>query len=243
MRLEIRIRGLLIAGAVLAATTAFSAPRAITKTELVRRTQELMDAVAPGNPAPFRKYFADDCLMFDEKGRSMDKAKLVADVQPLPKGYSGSIRVKNAASRIHGDTAILSYDMDETETIFGQVLTARYHSTDTWMYRKGRWQIIASQVLRYYEDPAAGKSDPQRLADLAGTYELAPGVTMAVTVEDGRLYAQRTGRAREELVPEGGEIFFRRGVEGRRLFHVGENGKVDALIDRRNNEDVIWKKV
>ena len=66
---------------------------------------------------------------------------------------------------------------------------------------------------------------------------------MAVTVEDGRLYAQRTGRAREELVPEGGEIFFRRGVEGRRLFHVGENGKVDALIDRRNNEDVIWKKV
>ena len=144
MRLEIRIRGLLIAGAVLAATTAFSAPRAITKTELVRRTQELMDAVAPGNPAPFRKYFADDCLMFDEKGRSMDKAKLVADVQPLPKGYSGSIRVKNAASRIHGDTAILSYDMDETETIFGQVLTARYHSTDTWMYRKGRWQIIAS---------------------------------------------------------------------------------------------------
>ena len=27
------------------------------------------------------------------------------------------------------------------------------------------------------------------------------------------------------------------------LFRRGEKGQVDALIDRRNNEDVVWKKV
>jgi len=27
------------------------------------------------------------------------------------------------------------------------------------------------------------------------------------------------------------------------LFHYADNGKVDTLIDRRNNEDVIWKKI
>jgi hypothetical protein len=32
-------------------------------------------------------------------------------------------------------------------------------------------------------------------------------------------------------------------VEGRRLFHFGPDGKVDAMIDRRNDEDVVWKKV
>jgi len=45
--------------------------------------------------------------------------------------------------------------MNETENVFGQEMTARYHATDTWMLRKGEWQVVAGQVLRYYEDPAA----------------------------------------------------------------------------------------
>lgn len=210
---------------------------AMTQADLVQRTQELMDAVAAGDKAPFAKYYADDALVFDEKGRAMTKAQLVADISPLPKGYSGTIKVVRPQSRIIGDTAILSYDMDETETIWGQRLSARYHQTDTWLHRGGRWQIVASQTLRYYEDPAPGPADPKRYADYAGTYELAPGITMVVSVEDGKLYAQRTGRAKEELIPEAEGIFFRKGVEGRRLFRDG------LLIDRRNNEDVVWKRV
>jgi hypothetical protein len=49
----------------------------ITETELVGRTQQLYDAVVPGNQAPWKKYFADDCIFADEKGRTMDKRKLV----------------------------------------------------------------------------------------------------------------------------------------------------------------------
>ena len=57
----------------------------------------------------------------------MDKTSLVNDVTPLPKGYFGSIKVVNAKSRIMGTTAILTHDLNETETIFGQSMTARYH--------------------------------------------------------------------------------------------------------------------
>ena len=110
----------------------------ITQDELVRRTQELFEAVAPGNAEPFKKYFAEDAMFFDEKGRSMDKAALVKDVQPLPKGYSGTIKLVHPKSHIEGNIAILSYDLDETETIFGQNMTARYHETDTWMRRGGK---------------------------------------------------------------------------------------------------------
>ncbi len=212
-------------------------PPPITQAELVRRTQEMMDSIVPGDPAPWKKYYADDAIFFDEKGRNMTKAQLVADIHPLPKGYSGSIKVVNAKSRIIGNTAILSYDADETETIWGQNLTARYHSTDTWMFRNGAWQIVASQTLRYYEDPAPGNADRKRYAGYAGTYELSPGITMVVSVEGDKLYAQREGRPREELIPEAPEIFFRKGVEGRRLFRDG------TLIDRRNNEDVVWKRI
>jgi len=103
----------------------------ITEQELVRRTQELYDAVAAGDQAPWKQYFADDCIFSDEKGRTMDKNKLVADITPLPTGYSGVIKLEHAQSRIYDDVAVLSYDANEAETIFGQKLSARYHITDT----------------------------------------------------------------------------------------------------------------
>jgi hypothetical protein len=226
---------------IFATTLAHAADAPISQDELVRRTQELYDAIVPGNQVPWKKYFADDCTFSDEKGRTLDKTKLIADITPMPAGYSGAIKVANVQSRIIGDTAVLSYDANETETIFGQNLTARYHITDTWLRRNGEWQIIASQAHRYYEDPAAGKADPKKFADFIGTYELAPGQTRSVTAEGENLFVERKGK-KEQLFPETSEIFFRKGVEGRILFRYDANGKVDALIDRRNNEDVIWRK-
>jgi hypothetical protein len=225
-----------------AATIVCAADVPITQDELIRRTQELYDALVPGNQAPWKKHFADDCIFADEKGRIFDKTKLIADITPLPSGYSGTIKIENAQSRIIGNTAVLSYDADETETIFGQNLKARYHITDTWLQRDGNWQIIASQAHRYYEDPAVGKADPKKFADFIGTYELAPAQTRSVTGESDKLFIERNGK-KEQLLPETSELFFRKGVEGRILFRYAATGKVDALIDRRNNEDVIWRKM
>jgi Domain of unknown function (DUF4440)/Domain of unknown function (DUF3471) len=224
-----------------AATFACAVNIPITQEELVRRTQELYDAVASANQAPWEKYFADDCIFADEKGRVFDKSKLVADITPLPVGYSGTIKIENAQSRIIGNTAILSYDADETETIFGQKLKARYHVTDTWLRRNDNWQIIASQAHRYYEDPAIGTADPKKFTDYIGTYELAAGQTRSVIAEGDKLFVERNGK-KEQLLPETSEIFFRKGIEGRILFRYASTGKVDTLIDRRNNEDVIWRK-
>jgi len=52
-------------------------------------------------------------------------------------------------------------------------------------------------------------------AEYVGTYELAPAVIQVVSLEGGDLYAQRSGH---------------------------NSGKVNSMIDRRNNEDVVWKK-
>jgi hypothetical protein len=215
---------------------------AITESELVRRTQELYDAVVPGDQAPWKKYFADDSIFSDEKGRIMDKTKLIADITPLSAGYSGTIKLDRVQSRIYENVAILSYDANETETIFGQKLSARYHVTDTWLRRDGNWQIVASQAHRYYEDPAVGKANPKKFPDFIGTYELAPGQTRTVIGEGDNLFVERNGK-KDQLLPETSELFFRKSIEGRILFRYDKNGKVDALIDRRNNEEVVWRKI
>jgi hypothetical protein len=238
-------RGCLAAGLILVlfALADCKAESDITQEELVRRTQELFDSVAAGDRTPWEEYFAADSMYFDEKGRNMNKAALLADVAPLPAGYSGTIRTGKVQSHIEGYIAILSYDLDETETVFGQNMTARYHATDTWMRRNGRWQIVAGQVLRYYEDPAPGRADAAKSADYVGNYELSPGNRLKILLDGSQLYRQRGDKPRELLVPEATDIFFRKGVEGRILFRYDESGAVGALIDRRNNEDIVWKKI
>lgn len=236
------------AGFVAVALTFFSLvscrPKAdITQEELIRRTQELFDSVALGDAGPWKKYFAEDSMYFDETGRNMNKAALIADLHPLPTGYSGNIKVAKPQSHIQDGVAIMSYDLDETETIYGQKMTARYHATDTWMRRNRRWQLVAGQIFRYYEDPATGRRDVKRFPEYTGTYELSPGRTLAISTDGSHLYRQRGDGPKESLFPESPDMFFRKGVEGRLLFERDDRGKVTAMIDRRNNEDVIWKKI
>src|SRR5882762_9025323 len=222
-RCAIVLGGLPAIALMLLTLTACKAKNGITHDELVRRTQELFENLAAGDQTPWNKYFAD--------------------VTPLPTGYSGTIKIVKPQSHIERNVAIISYDMDETETVFGQNMTARYHATDTWMRRHKQWQIVAGQVLRYYEDPAPGKVNGTKFSSYVGTYELAPGNRLTISVDGKELYRQRGDQPRALLIPEATDIFFRKGVEGRILFRHADNGKVDALIDRRNNEDVVWKKV
>lgn len=215
----------------------------ISEPELMRRTQALYDSLPSGDRRPWAAYYADDAMMYDEKGRSMNKAALLADLQAMPSGYSGSIKLVDPHAVFAAHTAILAYGIDEEEVVFGQELHARYHSVDTWLYRKGRWQIVISQTMRYYEDPAEGSTDIAHLDDFVGTYELAPGNRRTVSREGSNLYLQRGTGTKTKLIPETCDLFFRTGVEGRILFHRDALHSVDSLYDRRNNEDIVWRRV
>ena len=219
------------------------AGESITPEELLRRTQALLDALGASSNAPWAQYYAADAMYFDEKGRSLDKATLVAEAGQLPDGYRVSFKIENTWSRIFGATAIFSYDVAEDLTIYGQQLGARFRMTDTWIQRDEKWQIAVTQAMRYYGDPAQGEADVASFSDYAGTYELAPGVRASVSFEGTTLYYQRGDRPKDALYAEVPGLFFRKGVEGRILFRHGKDGKVDALISRRNHEDILWKKV
>lgn len=234
---------MLILSLALALLSPAQDPATITQAELVHRTQAMYDAVAPGDKAPWEKYLAPDAIIHDEKGGSYNKTTLLATITPMPTGYSGAIQVTHPETIFAPGVAIFSYDTDEVETVFGNRMTARYHQTDTWLYRNHLWQIAASQVMRYYEDPAVGSLGNIPLTDYTGAYEMAPGQRIVITTHNGKLFAQRGTGKEAELLPESPDLFFRPGVEGRRLFHRNAQGKVDLLIDRRNNEDMLWKKV
>ena len=59
--------------------------------QLKRATQELLDAVARGDVAVWRKYLAEDCVYSDEEGNVKTREDLLKELKPLPKNYFGAI--------------------------------------------------------------------------------------------------------------------------------------------------------
>jgi uncharacterized protein DUF4440 len=227
-----------------AQTTVQSPGDLATEHELVRIAQELYDAIPIGNKVPWEKYVADDVIYTDENWHILTKKDLLDGLSPLPKGYSGSIRMANIQSRFNGDSAVLSYRALEEEYVFGQKLAPTYLVTDTYFKRNGRWQMIASHVIVLPSDRKPMAINPGRYASFVGEYELTAGVSYVVTVEGDKLIGQRTGRTREELLPADENTFFRKGtVRGEKVFTRDPSGRVIALLDRRENNDLSWKKI
>jgi hypothetical protein len=215
-----------------------------TEQELTRIAQELMDAVAVGDKAVWEKYVADDLIYTDENWKVLTKKEIVDSMAPLPKGYTGSIRVTNVQSRINGDAAVLSWRALEEENVLGQKLTPTYLVTDTYFRRNRRWQLVATQITVMPSERKPVLVKPEVYQSLAGQYELSPGVVYTITVESGRLMAQRTGRDKQELVPADVNTYFTKGtVRGEKYFVRDQTGRVTEMLDRRENNDLVWKKI
>ena len=226
-----------------AVASAQSTDTASLEKELKRMTAELMDAVAPGKWEVWDRYLDDSVLITDENGETMTKTQLHDGFKPLPSGYSGSIEIAKFRVQLHGDTAIVLHEDFEREDIFGHHLEARYRMTDTYMREKDGWRMVASQVFVVNTDPPVANVDLKLYDAYAGVYQLTPEVTYTVTREGNKLFGQRIGRDKQELLPEDDTIFFVAGApRSRKVFARDSTGKVIELRDRREGRDLVWTR-
>jgi hypothetical protein len=78
---------------------------------------------------------------------------------------------------------------------------------------------------------------PEVLAKYVGTYELAPGVEVTMTVEGGRLMTQITGQPKFELFAESETKFFLKVVDAEVAFFTDANGAGTHLIIYQNGQE------
>jgi len=213
-----------------------------TEPDLERVTRELLDAASRGDREPWLQRVDDDCLFTTEGGRTLTRKERVDQIQPFPPGYSGTLRMANPKVLSYGTTAVITYDALGEETVYGQVLKTHYHNTDTYLFRYGHWQMIASQGMAVPQDPPLAEVDPKVYDAYAGTYELAPGITYTVTREGAKLFGQRSGAPRRELLPEAEDRFFLSGVRGAKIFVRDKEGRAVQLLDRRDGNNLVWKR-
>lgn len=233
----------LLAQASAQQATAEGLPTAQVEQEIRHIAQELLDAVAPGDKAVWERHLTENCLFTDEEGNTLTKRQLLDQLRPLPAGYRGTIRIAEARVRAHGDVAVIQHRDLERLELYGQVLNTEFRATDTYLRRDGRWQLIASQVMVVPSERRATSVKSNIYDSYVGQYELAPGVVYTVRREGDRLIGQRTGREPEELLPYGENIFFRRGTwRGEKIFVRDANGRVAQMLDRRDNNDLVWRR-
>jgi CubicO group peptidase (beta-lactamase class C family) len=78
---------------------------------------------------------------------------------------------------------------------------------------------------------------PQTLAKYAGTYTLAPGVDVSMTVEGDRLMTQITGQPKFGLFAESETKFFLKVVDAQVEFFSDASGKVTHLVIHQNGQE------
>ncbi len=232
--------------AVLAAlpVNAGAADKATVEAELKRMTNELLDAVGPGNAEVWKKYTHDRLIYVSEANQEMTKAKLLEELQPLPKGLVGDLEVGAFRAELHGNVAVTTYVADERLDYFGQVLESQFRMTDTWLKTAAGWRLIATQVLAILEDPPAIALSREVLCGYSGTYRLTPEIVTKVSCTDDGLASERTGRKAATFKAEVRDVFFQPGQpRTRRIFQRDEAGAITGFVDRREGLDIRWVKV
>lgn len=76
------------------------------------------------------------------------------------------------------------------------------------------------------------------LKQYIGEYELAPGFTISISVEQDKLFAQATGQERFPLFAEKEDLFFLKVVEAKVKFEKDEKGAVNKMILYQGGQEV-----
>ena len=181
-------------------------------------------------------------LFADEEGMVRTGAALLEEVRPLPAGYVGKLEMREPHARITGDVGVVTYAIAERLDLFGQRLDTRYHTTDVYQRTAGAWRLIAShtsvipsELPRIALPPGArgrlcrALPSGRRPGGAGPPRRGSPGVRARGTPGAGagadRRRSLRAGRPPARGAP----------------LQADAAGRVDAFVDRRDNNDLVWR--
>jgi hypothetical protein len=210
-----------------------------------QRTQALYDAVAPGDKAIWRRTLSRDCIITDEDGHVYDRTEFLRTLKPLPKGFSGSIRIRHLTANIFGPAAAVHYWTDEREVVFGQELHTTYVETDTYRRKGGTWKMVAAQVTVVPANLKAVAVDESAWPELIGAYELgkAPQWIYHVFMRHGALYWGRNEKSARLLIPLSPLVFFLRNSIHTIVFVPDRSAGVTEAIELHKYNEIVMRRI
>jgi hypothetical protein len=212
--------------------------------QLRAKDQAMVDAFSTGERAVFDAVMAPEAVYLDENGRLMDRATFLAELQPLPPNTSGHIELADYTMSHFGDLATVTFVEVETEDYHGQILHAKYPTSETWRNTASGWKLAMVQTMALPKDPPEVQLPPGDRAAYTGSYRAAPDLLYEIKIDGGELVGGRVGGKSTPLHAELKDVFFVAGSpRTRKIFQRNPKGAIVGYVDRREGEDIVWTKV
>lgn len=117
--------------------------------ELLKLQRQWLDAYQKHDAAALERIEADDFSLTESDGKVTTKAEDVASIRNAkPPQPDDSFDATDVKVRLYGDTAVLIGRVVLKYRNKGQLVEEQYRYTDTYLKRRGRWQVVASQLTR-----------------------------------------------------------------------------------------------
>lgn len=228
---------------ILAALSILAASADLT-IALKAKDQALLDAVAPGGREAWSAVLAPQALYVDENGRILDRATFLKELEPLPPGVSGHIKIDDYRVEQAGDVALVVFHADEFEEFHGQHLTARYLMSETWTRQGGDWKLATVHCYATLRPPAAITLPAAALDAYAGRYEAGPDLVYVIARDGDHLIGGREGKPAKPLAAETPDVLFAPDqLRIRKIFRRDAAGRITGFVDRREGGDLVWRRI
>ena len=207
------------------------------------KDQALLDAIAPGDRKVWDDALAPEAIYVDENGATLDRAEFLKQLEPLPAGTSGTIRIASYSASISGDLATVVHTDDENEIYHGQMLTAHYLMTETWQRKADRWKLQMVHAYAILKDPPSITLPAKDLQQYAGRYSGGADLAYLIQWDGKQLLGGRPGRSMTALQIEVRDVLFVAGqARSRKIFQRDAGGKITGFVDRREGQDLVWHR-
>lgn len=218
--------------------------------ELMMLAYKRIEAFDSGDTSIWSPFVANEYIIATPTGKVITKADVMTGFGPALTGYRDVFRFEDVHIVKDSMVAVMSYRIKEHEWWGNQHNDVPdLRKTDTYIFRNGRWLLLASHETFYPVRRKAVTINPKTLDSYVGKYRVMPSLVYTISKENGKLMIQEnTNPEKAELFALSPNVFFSQPDTG--FFNeggVGEirfvNGKEKRLLFRRYRATIIAQKI
>ncbi len=221
--------------------------------ELMELVHKRIEAFDSGDTSIWSPYVANEYIIATPTGKVITKEEVMKGFGPPLQGYKDVFRFEEVHVIKDSNIAVMSYRIKEHEWWGSQDNDVPdLRKTDTYIFKDGRWLILASHETFYPPERKAITINPKIYETYAGRYQVMPSLVYTISKENNKLMIRENSSTdKTELFPLSKNVFFcspdtgffNEGGVGFVVFNNDRNGRITHILFSRYGAEIKARKI